>query len=358
MGIIKKTINFTNKSQIPVDASDQPVYAILKEVQLRYPSEFGPEKFICTLGDLHMEHTGLLVHGDFIKGNGLDTLFLHSNLSTDGTSAVVDVNDIKRSWCCLQVSVVVIYTLLKKAHVESGSTLLVLDWLDEAVKHSQMCFYWEMILNFEALLLIYMWSICEGNFELYLVSLYRMLPWFFALDQYNYARCATIYCFDMGLLKHRYPNEYNEFAAQNLFLKTNKQFSRMALDQLRERNSKYIKSVSGATSLINQQDDLALVRWELCGPELCRIIEEFEEVESSTTHEKKQKHHEDSPTFTKDFIKDTTALLNNLPNNSFLLNDLTVINNTDMVFEDNIYCNLEQLLKLEKNSLIHSLKID
>ena len=203
-----------------------------------------------------MEHTGLLVHGDFLKGSSLDTLFLHSNLSTDGTSAVVDVNDIKRSWCCLQVSVVVIYTLLKKAHVESGSALSVLDWLNEAAKHSQMCFYWKMILNFEVLMLIYMRSIREGNFELYLASLYRMLPWFFALYRYNYARCATIYWFDMELLKHRCPNEYKEFAVRNFsFLKTNKQISRMALDQLHEQNNKYIKSVSGATSLINLQDD-------------------------------------------------------------------------------------------------------
>ena len=77
-----------------------------------------------------MEHTGLLGHGDFIKGSSLDTLFFHSNLSTDGTSAVVDINDIKLSRYCLRVSVVVIYTLLKKAHVESGSALSVLDWLD------------------------------------------------------------------------------------------------------------------------------------------------------------------------------------------------------------------------------------
>ena len=44
-----------------------------------------------------MEPTSLLVHGDFIKESGLDTIFLHSQLSTDGTSAVMDVNDIKHS---------------------------------------------------------------------------------------------------------------------------------------------------------------------------------------------------------------------------------------------------------------------
>ena len=107
-----------------------------------------------------MEHTGLLVHGDFIKENRLDTLFLLSKLLTDRTSAVS---------YCLQVSVVVIYTLLKKANVERKSGLSLLDWLDEAAKHSQMGFYWETIQNFEVLLLIYMWSIREGNLELYLV---------------------------------------------------------------------------------------------------------------------------------------------------------------------------------------------
>ena len=57
-----------------------------------------------------------------------------------------------------------------------------------------------MILSFEVLLQICMQSIHEGNFELYLGSLYRILTWFFALDRYNYARCATIYWFDMELL--------------------------------------------------------------------------------------------------------------------------------------------------------------
>ena len=137
------------------------MYTISKELQIRYPSEFGPEKYICALGDLHIEHTSLLVIGDFIKGSDLDTLLLHSKLSTDGTLALVDVNDIKSYRYCLHVSVVVIYTLLKKAHVENGSALLVLDWFDKAAKHSQMCFYWEMILNFEVLLLIYMRSIRE-----------------------------------------------------------------------------------------------------------------------------------------------------------------------------------------------------
>ena len=157
MAIIMKTINF--KGQVLIDTSDQPVCTISKKMQIHYPSEFRPEKHICALGDLHREHTGLLVHGNLIKGSVLDTLFLHSKLLTDGTSAAMDVNEIKRSQYCLQVSVVAIHTLLKKAHVGSGSAVSMLDWLDEAAKHNQMCFYWKMILNFEVLMLIYMQSI-------------------------------------------------------------------------------------------------------------------------------------------------------------------------------------------------------
>ena len=39
-----------------------------------------------------MEHTGLLVHEDFIKGSDLDTLFVHSKLSTDETSTRCKTN--------------------------------------------------------------------------------------------------------------------------------------------------------------------------------------------------------------------------------------------------------------------------
>ena len=158
MRIIKKTINFTNKGKVPIDTSDQPVYAISKKVQICYPLEFGPEKYICALGALHMGYTGLLIYSDFMKGSGLE-IVLHLKLLTDGTSATVDVNDIKHSRYCLQVSVVVYYTSLKKGHVENGNPLSVLDWADEAAKHSQIYFYWKMILNVEVLLLIYMRSI-------------------------------------------------------------------------------------------------------------------------------------------------------------------------------------------------------
>ena len=54
MKIIKNTKNVINSGHIPIDVSDQPVYALSKEVQLRYPPVFGPTEYVCMLGDLHV----------------------------------------------------------------------------------------------------------------------------------------------------------------------------------------------------------------------------------------------------------------------------------------------------------------
>jgi len=343
MSIIKKTSYHLNSKQVPIDTSDQPVFALSKEVQLRYPSTFGHDKYICLLGDLHLEHSLLLMHGSLIKGSGLDSILHFSKLSTEGTSAIVDANDIKRSRYCLQVSVVVIYKLLREAHVKSESSMSEFEWLDEISKTSEMCFYWKMIINFQIKLLVFIRAIREGNFKLYLEVLFELLPWFFALDRYNYARWATINWFDLVLLEKRCPNEYQNLLIGNFsFLKTPTKFSRMSLDQLHEQNNKYIKSVSGATSLINRQDDSSLVRWELCGPELSRILQEFETIDTPVSQTFK-KHHEDNETFNKDFLNDTATLYNNFLVNPFMLKRLTVVNNPEIIFEENVYFNLTQL---------------
>ena len=62
------------------------------------------------------------------------------------------------------------------------------------------------------------------------------------------------------------------------FAKTDKPFSRMGLDQLHEQNNKVIKGVSGATNLLNRNDESALNRWALSAPDLSQMIGEFDEM--------------------------------------------------------------------------------
>ena len=127
------------QGQIPVDASDQPLFAFSKELQIRLSSVFGTGKYVCMFGDLHLEQSLLVLHGEIVKGSGLDDILGTAKLSTTGTSTIVDVNDIKRTRYCLQVSVCAIFKLLKKAHEKSQSELSPFEWLDEASKSSEMC---------------------------------------------------------------------------------------------------------------------------------------------------------------------------------------------------------------------------
>ena len=68
----------------------------------------------------------------------------------------------------------------------------------------------------------------------------------------------------------------------------------MGLDQIHEQNNKIIKGSGGASDLLNKEDDSALLRWEVCSPELARIILEFESSldRNDIPSESKTKHHE------------------------------------------------------------------
>ena len=109
------------------------------------------------------------------------------------------------------------------------------------------------------------------------------------------------------------------------FLKRQTAFSRMSLDQVQEQNNKYVKYVSVATSLVNRQDESALVRWELC-----RLLHEFEK-EYNSSESKLAKHNEDNKTFQNDFYNDVLKVFKGFPKNPFQLQDLTVVNNTDIL---------------------------
>ena len=131
---------------------------------------FGPGLYLCMLGDVHIEHSMLIMHGEIIKGSALECILEQQKLSTIGTSSIVDANDIKRSRYCLQVSLCTIYWLLKDAHKKSESCLSPIKWLDEKRKSNQMCFYWKLIIDFQINISV----ICSINSprEFYIVSQY------------------------------------------------------------------------------------------------------------------------------------------------------------------------------------------
>lgn len=85
--------------------------------------------------------------------------------------------------------------------------------------------------------------------------------------------------------------------------KTGRRFSAMALDQAHEQENSLIKGEGGAVGLTN--NPAALRRWMVGGPEISRLIRDFENTSEKAANDK---HHEQIPSVQNSFVKEVTAL--------------------------------------------------
>ena len=80
---------------------------------------------------------------------------------------------------------------------------------------------------------------------------------------------------DMANLSERHPQIYDQFCIGRFTVqKTSNCFSSMAIDQAHEQNNANVKRDGGAIGLT--QNPELLQRWMVVGPELARIVQEFE----------------------------------------------------------------------------------
>ena len=331
MKIIQRTANFLNPEQTPVDCCDAPVYALTKEIQFRLPKEFGADKYFSLFGGLHIEQHLLIIHGELIKGSDLQEILEKNKFSILGTGAAVNANHIKQARYCLQVIICVIYGKLTEARNAAHSELTPIEWLKESIHHSKMCYYWHLILSLEFDILLYVRSLRESNFLLHVQVLRNMMKCFFAFDHFNYARWLSVHLYDLMNIHLFCPDVYNEFMNGNFaYQKSGRKFSKISPDQVHEQNNEVIKGLGGTIPFLNREHDSGLMRWELSGTEVARLLNEFENGIFDDQCNINEKHHENTPAFHKRFISDVRKLESCFPCNPFELNDLSKINNFDV----------------------------
>ena len=136
----------------------------------------------------------------------------------------------------------------------------------------------------------------------------QIVPWLFALDHINYARWLPVHIVDMLNLIKTHPGVYHEFMSGHFAVqKTNKVFSAISIDQCHEQMNKLIKGEGGAVGLT--EDPQALERWMVAGPEISRLILEFETSFQAPKPEKSNLHHEQNLNTQNKFAKDVNALV-------------------------------------------------
>ena len=89
MNNILNTINTFNPGQITVDTIDQPIFALTKELMIRFPDKFGPDKYFCLFGSHHIEKSLLIICGQVIKSIGLDEVIWTCGLSVVGADSLL-----------------------------------------------------------------------------------------------------------------------------------------------------------------------------------------------------------------------------------------------------------------------------
>ena len=288
-----------------------------------------------------------------INRSGLLEILTENKFSTIGLSAVVDVNNIKRARYTLQITLCAMFKLLRDTFPENCD-LSPYDWLTQKSTESTSFLYWKMFIDLEVLIHIYVRSIREGNFKLHVEVLYLLLSWFFIFDHVHYARWLTVHWFDMFNLKSTFPDLFEQFSNGGFtFQKSDRSFSRMGLDQIHEQNNKVIKGAGGASDLLNREDDSALLQWEVCSPELARVILEFEDCldRNDIPAESKTKHHEDNESFNQRFSCDVSRLVKSIAANPFTKDDLTKLNNPKVVMPKTVRGVIEGLKKCGEEQL-------
>jgi len=139
--------------------------------------------------------------------------------------------------------------------------------------------------------LLFVRSLWNPDFHLYIQSLTKLVHWLFALDHFNYARWIPVHLRDMLALLQQHPLVYNEFMKGHFTVKkTSHAFSKLAFDQAHEQNNAVVKDDGGAIGLT--ESSAAPQRWMVSGPEMARLITDFEASVDQALRTSEVRHHE------------------------------------------------------------------
>ena len=167
--------------------------------------------------------------------------------------------------------------------------------------------FWSIILKLELEIMIYVRSLREGDFMLYIDALTNIVTWFFALGHANYARWIPVHLRDMVALEDKHPDVFAEFMARNFTVKkTTHEFAALAIDQAHEQNNASVKGDGGAVGLT--ENPAALRRWMVSDPEIARVIAEFQATADIRTKKTDLRHDEQTKHTQLAFAREVKSL--------------------------------------------------
>ena len=190
MKIIMNSTAYLNPDQTPVFTADQPLFCLAKQIQWKFPEDFGSKKLLVFFGDLHLEKQSMAVLGNLLKGSGWVKLLEDAKILTSGVAeSALSASHIKKSRYAHEVTLAALYTLKKEAY-DSRCIYDELDynaWCDKMKEKSIMFYFWDLVMQIQQILFQLVKSLRTGNWDLYVDSIKLLIAWFFVFDHPNYS---------------------------------------------------------------------------------------------------------------------------------------------------------------------------
>ncbi|GFR75331.1 hypothetical protein ElyMa_000452400 [Elysia marginata] len=118
MDLVKQAVDFLNPGQIPVRTAYQPLFALAKYVQLKWPETHGGQSFVVMLGGLHTEMALWKTLGDILEGSGWTTALAESGVASSGTAdSYQKVTHLNRTRHAHQVTFLTLRHLMNDAYM-------------------------------------------------------------------------------------------------------------------------------------------------------------------------------------------------------------------------------------------------
>ena len=86
LDIQRRAIEWINPGQIPVTTFDQPLFALAKLVQWKWPDVYGESVHVVMMGDLHLEMALWNTLGDVLEDSGWTTALSEVEVASSGTA--------------------------------------------------------------------------------------------------------------------------------------------------------------------------------------------------------------------------------------------------------------------------------
>ncbi|KAG1692631.1 Lysosome membrane protein 2 [Nymphon striatum] len=319
MDVVKNAVEHLNPGQTPVVTFDQPLFALAKQIQWKWPASYGEDQLVVVFGGLHIEMAALRTLGDWMQGSGWVQALVQAEIATAGSAdSFIRASHVLRTRRAHQVTAAALYILQHRAYshyCRLGQTRDAEDlsefesWCCQRGKDIPQFHYWATMLELELLLLVYVRSLRQGSLMMYIEALTELVPWFYALDHTHYARWIPVHLKDMAELTTKHPDVAKKFKESHFTVqKTQRAFSSIPIDQAHEQNNACIKGDGGAVGLTDNPS--ALRRWMVAGPEVVRVIEEFQDVGQHCRQKKADtRHHDQTPSVQTSFVKDVRSLV-------------------------------------------------